>query len=142
MSAIAMPISIEAEAGEQAQNQFQLEQEKLKIDAPTVTPMFIKIGSSHDAILSWQLGTLFDGRFKVIKPIPVKFENNEGQVAALWEEIDEFGTGSSQGGACLELARSVAELYTTLKPEANSLGPDLQRVWSVLREHLQYSQTR
>ena len=83
------------------------------------------------------LGTLFDGRFRVKKVIPVELDRSGEGVSAVWHEIDEFGHGESASEASVELARSVVELYGTLSEEQSNLGPDLQRVWAVLKSHIE-----
>jgi hypothetical protein len=82
------------------------------------------------------LGTINDCHFRVIKAIPVHLEVRGGTVIASWRAIDEFGTGRSSSLACDDLGRTVSELYRTLKAEESRLGPDLARVWDILRRHI------
>lgn len=82
------------------------------------------------------LGTLSALGFRVVRAIPVELETEDGTVIASWQEIDEFGTGASMSAACEELGRTVAELYISLEAERETLGPDLQRVWKVIIEHV------
>lgn len=82
------------------------------------------------------LGTLGNLGFRFIKPITVQLENRETEVVASWPEIDEFGTGTSMSSATEDLGRTVAELYRTLKNDQDNLGPDLERVWLKLQEHV------
>lgn len=82
-----------------------------------------------------RLGTLFDTRFRVQRPIPVTLDRSGEGVSALWIEIDEFGHGESASEATVELARGLVELYYTL--EGEHLGQDLERVWTVLRQYIE-----
>jgi len=82
------------------------------------------------------LGTLGNLGFRFIKPIIVQLENREGVVVASWPEVDEFGTGTSMSSATEDLGRTVAELYCSLKADQANLGPDLERVWLKLQEHV------
>jgi hypothetical protein len=88
---------------------------------------------------SVSLGTLFDIRFRVIKPIPVEIEEGESGKAAIWREIDEFGVADSAAAAYSELAKSISQLYVTLFAEKENLGHDLQRTWAILNNHLRYA---
>ena len=99
-------------------------------------PQFTEVHGSTEHWESVNLGTLFDGRFRVLKAIPVVIETHPDSVAAVWREIDEFGLGNSASAACVELGKSIAELYATLKREERNLGPDLERVWSILKQHV------
>ncbi len=38
--------------------------------------------------------------------------------------------------ACVELGRTLSELYRSLEADEGRLGPDLQRVWAVLKEYV------
>lgn len=82
------------------------------------------------------LGTVFDRRFRVHKPIPLTINRSGEGVSAIWPEIDEFGHAESAAAASVELARSVVELYSTLEREQMNLGPDLERVWAILKQHI------
>jgi len=82
------------------------------------------------------LGSLADPGFRVVKPIQVYLESREDAVVASWREIDEFGTGTSTSSAAEELGRTVAELYRSLQSDRDKLGPDLQRIWVKLQEHV------
>jgi hypothetical protein len=82
------------------------------------------------------LGTVNHGDFRVVKAIPVNLDVRGTTVIAQWREIDEFGTGKSSSLACDDLGHTIAELYASLKAELPRLGPDLERVWRVLTEHV------
>jgi hypothetical protein len=103
----------------------------------SVAPTLIEIQGSAERLDKINLGTLFDGRFRVQRSIPVTLDRSGEGVSAIWHEIDEFGHADSASAATVELARSLVELYSTLKREQTNLGPDLERVWSVLRQHIE-----
>ncbi|HSY31870.1 MAG TPA: hypothetical protein VLA42_07765 [Verrucomicrobiae bacterium] len=74
----------------------------------------------------------------MIKPIPVHLDVRGDTVIASWRKIDEFGTGTSSSLACDDLGHTIAELYLSLKADEPRLGPDLARVWGVLKEHVMH----
>jgi len=82
------------------------------------------------------LGTINHCDFRVIKPIPLHLDVRGNTVIASWRQIDEFGTGTSTSLACDDLGHTIAELYLSLKADEPRLGPDLQKVWGVLKEHV------
>jgi hypothetical protein len=82
------------------------------------------------------LGTINHCDFRVIKPIPVRVDVRGETVIASWREIDEFGTGKSTSVACDDLGHTIAELYNSLQAGESRLGPDLARVWGVLRRYV------
>ncbi len=98
---------------------------------------FTAIQGSSEQMDRINLGTVFDGRFRVHKPIPLILDRSGEGVSAVWPEIDEFGHAESASAASVELARSVVELYSTLERERMNLGPDLERVWVVLKQHIE-----
>jgi hypothetical protein len=82
------------------------------------------------------LGTINHCDFRVVKPIPVHLEKRGDTVIALWRQVDEFGTGKSSSLACDDLGHTIAELYVALKADESHLGPDLAKVWGVLKEYI------
>jgi hypothetical protein len=102
-----------------------------------VAPGLIKIQGSAERLDKINLGTLFDGRFRVQSPIPVTLDRSGEGVSAIWNEIEEFGHADSASAATVELARSLVELYSTLEREQMNLGPDLDRVWASLKQHIE-----
>jgi hypothetical protein len=82
------------------------------------------------------LGTLSDLKFRVIKPIHVEVEFREDTVITSWEAIEEFGTGASVYSSAQDLGRTLAELYRALQVDQDNLGPEMQRVWAILQEHV------
>lgn len=80
------------------------------------------------------LGSLRDGRFRVMGPIAVKCtaENQDVIVEAI--ELNEFGFGRNLSEALSDLQAAIVELYFTLEQEQDRLGPDLQRIWAILQQ--------
>ena len=103
----------------------------------TSVPVLIPIHGSAELPDRIRLGTLFDARFRVQRPIPVTLDRSADGVSAIWGEIDEFGHADSASAASVELARGLVELYFTLEREQMNLGSDLERVWAVLRQHIE-----
>jgi hypothetical protein len=52
------------------------------------------------------------------------------------EEFEEFGFGYTFSEALIDLQRAIAELYFTLEKEHTRLGPDLERIWSILQQKI------
>ncbi len=82
------------------------------------------------------LGTINHCEFRVVKPIPVRLDKRGDTIIASWRQVDEFGTGKSSSLACDDLGHTLAELYASLEADEAHLGPDLARVWDVLKEHV------
>lgn len=82
------------------------------------------------------LGSLRDGRLRVISPLHVQFKYEGNNTIAEAIELDEFGFGKNVSEAIADLQRSIAELYFTLEKEQGRLGIDLQRIWNVLQEKI------
>lgn len=99
-------------------------------------PITIRVGASEPRPTNILLGTLSQPGFRVLKPIPVQIGSDGETVTAFWREADEFGTGDSVFDACEDLGRTVAELYLSLQADELILGPDLQRVWHLLKEYV------
>ena len=83
------------------------------------------------------VGALRDGRLRVVSPISVRSMVENEQIILESEELDEFGFGRTLSEAIIDLQRAIAELYLTLEEEQNRLGPDLERVWSILQQKIQ-----
>lgn len=45
------------------------------------------------------LGTLSDFGFRLVRAVPIRVEQSGGSVVATWDEVDEFGTGTSTSAA-------------------------------------------
>ena len=75
------------------------------------------------------IGSLRDGRLRVMQPIRVKFSRDGAGFIAEAIDLNEFGFGGNQSEAVADLQHVIAELYFSLRDERNRLGPDLRRVW-------------
>jgi hypothetical protein len=75
------------------------------------------------------IGSLRDGRLRVMQPIRVKFSKDGAGFIAEAIDLNEFGFGGNQSEAVADLQHAIAELYFSLRDERNRLGPDLRRVW-------------
>ena len=78
------------------------------------------------------LGSLRDGRLRVVKPIHVVQMSEGGKFVVEAPELNEFGFGDGFSEAIADLQAAIAELYFTLETERNRLGPDLAAVWSII----------
>jgi hypothetical protein len=104
---------------------------------PEVTnPMVDLIGSvTKEAFVlpdKSALGSLRDGRLRVVNPIEVVQMSEGGGVVVEAPELNEFGFGDGFSEAIADLQATIAELYFTLETEQKRLGPELARVWSIL----------
>ena len=78
------------------------------------------------------LGSLRDGRLRVVEPIGVVQMVEEGQHVIEAFELNEFGFGDNFSEAMQDLQEAIAELYLTLESEQGQLGPDLASAWNVI----------
>ena len=79
------------------------------------------------------LAFLRDGRLRVREPLQVNITDEDGQIVAEVEELDEFGFGDNETEAIADLQHSIAELYFTLEEEQERLGRSLLQTWEKLR---------
>jgi hypothetical protein len=100
--------------------------------------LFVKVMPAPLPDTPLLLGTVNDRRFRVLKPIPLEIERQESLVVASWPEIEEFGSGDSLSNAIDDFTKTLVELYQSLTADQSRLGPDLDRVFTVLREYLVY----
>ena len=82
------------------------------------------------------LGTVNHADFRVVKPIRVHVDVRGKMVIAEWRDISEFGTGNFMTQACDDLGHTIVELYEALEKDQSRLGPDLARVWTIVKEHV------
>ena len=82
------------------------------------------------------LGSLLDGRLRVVSPIAVNCARENQDIIAEAVELNEFGFGKNLSEAIRDLQAVIVELYFTLEQENNRLGPDLRRVWEILRQKI------
>jgi hypothetical protein len=81
------------------------------------------------------LGTVGDDRLRVLKPIPLDVSVEDVHVVVSWTEVDEFGSGDTLSQAIDDFSASLLQLRDHLL-QAVSLGPDLQRVQSIVNEYV------
>ena len=92
-------------------------------------------GTEHLVVLpqsSFALGTLRDGRLRVVEPIEVERTTDSGQCVLEATEVNEFGFGENLSEAIADLQAAIAELYFTLEEKQERLGRDLAKVWATL----------
>ena len=82
---------------------------------------------------AFQMASLGDGRFRVVRPFHVVVSTENDDVIANAVEVDEFGFGGTRQEAIRDLQRTVVALLMSLEADEERLGPDLQRVLAVLR---------
>jgi hypothetical protein len=83
------------------------------------------------------LGSLRDGRLRVVEPVEVVRTTEEGKCVVEAPELNEFGFGDNLSEAITDLQAAIAELYFTLEAEQDRLGPDLAMVWATLSRKVQ-----
>ena len=80
------------------------------------------------------LGSLRDGRLRVVEPIEVAQMIERDKYVVEAPELNEFGFGDNLSEAIGDLQAAIAELYLTLEAEQDRLGPDLASVWGELSQ--------
>ncbi len=90
----------------------------VRVDPPEITHILI--------------GSLRDGRLRVVEPIQVNLYRESESLVAEATDLNEFGFGNNQSEAIIDLQQTIAELYFSLRDHKDRLGPDLQRVWETL----------
>ena len=83
------------------------------------------------------LGFLRDGRLRLREPINVAMTEEDGQIVAEAEELNEFGYGQNQTEAITDLQHTIAELYFTLEGDQDRLGIALKAVWETLQAKIE-----
>lgn len=83
------------------------------------------------------VGSLRDGRLRVLSPFSVRFSSEGSSIIAEATEFNEFGFGENWSEALLDLQYAIVELYFSLEGGQDRLGSDLQNVWSVLQQKIQ-----
>lgn len=103
--------------------------------AASVTLMFGPAPSARpDSLL---FGALADPGLRLRKPIQLEVCAEDGHVALTWQDIDEFGCGSTTTEALADFAQSIRELYHHLHDGGVKLGVDLERVKGVLDSYIE-----
>ena len=83
------------------------------------------------------LGSLRDGRLKIVEPFKVRLQAEDDYFIQSADEISEFGIGKNPSEALVDLQHSIAELYLELHSESKRLGPDLQSVFELLQTKIE-----
>ena len=83
-----------------------------------------------------QLGFLRDARLRMVEPFEVIIAEEDGQIVAEADELNEFGYGRNPSDAITDLQHTVAELYFTLKEDEARLGKELLNVWQTLQHKI------
>ena len=79
------------------------------------------------------LGTLRDGRLRVISPIRVKVIREGDHFILEAIELNEFGFGDNLSEATVDLQHTIAELYLTLVADEEHLGSELHETLESLK---------
>jgi hypothetical protein len=82
------------------------------------------------------LGTLMDGRFRILRPIDVTLTKENDDVIAEAHELNEFGFGKNFSEALRDLQRTIVELYLSLTSGQHDLGPDLLHTLDTLKANV------
>lgn len=83
-----------------------------------------------------RFGAVVHPKIRIVRPIPIEISYEKQTVIARFRDIEEFGCGSSTSLALEDLGKTIAELFLELQAQKPKLGPDLQRIYLVLRRHL------
>ena len=81
---------------------------------------------------SFGLGSLRDGRLRIVEPIAVTWMRERNKYVVEATELNEFGFGANLSEALKDLQATLGELYHTLESDQDRLGPDLLLVWETL----------
>jgi len=82
------------------------------------------------------LGTLGDGRLRVIAPITVNVTTENEDFIAEAVEFAEFGYGSTRSAAVRDLQRAITELFFSLTQDEERLGADLTATLGRMRRKI------
>ncbi len=86
-------------------------------------------------------GAVLDRRLRVKKPIPVTISKDESGVVVSSSELEDFGCGANISEALDDFAKTLAELYFSLKENADRLGDDLKQQFTRLRDFIEVRPT-
>lgn len=112
----------------------QTESDIILEDVPEMVRLVASLVAEESSRLprSFALGSLRDGRLRIVDPIAVTRFEEGNQFVLEAPELNEFGFGENLSEAIADLQSAIAELYLTLEAEQARLGPDLRSVWDVL----------
>jgi hypothetical protein len=82
-------------------------------------------GADLDLPNEFLLASLADRRLRLLGPIAVRIERENGDCIAEATEFDEFGFGENWTEAVADLRRALTQLYWSLTTDESRLGPDL-----------------
>ena len=75
------------------------------------------------------LGTLPHPRLRLLAPIRLQVQREDGSVTVWAEDLEEVGYGPDLGAAIQDFQQTLIELYTTLDREHDRLGPGMAQLW-------------
>ena len=78
------------------------------------------------------LQDLRDGRLRLVAPLFVTLEEQEGVVVASNVDLDVFGYGDTEAEALQDLRDIIVETYFDLKANRDQLASHLQAIWMYL----------
>jgi hypothetical protein len=109
----------------------------LMLPAEKLPDNFLPISTGNKSAIPRQLlfGALQSPTLRLLKPIPLKTEKAKDTISVVWEDISEFGYGTTLSEAIFDFAATVTELYVTLSVK-ESLSDDLLKVRSKLSEYI------
>lgn len=97
-------------------------------EAPPAEPDGVSAATPSEFLL----GSLRDGRLRVVEPILVSRTTENDEIVLEGRELNEFGFGTTVSEAIVDLQTAIAELYFTLDAEQERLGSDLAAVRETL----------
>lgn len=81
--------------------------------------MFTESNSSSNDTLSVLLDI---PGYRVARPIPYHVEIVDGEIVAIDDEFDRYGTGTTLAQARISLANQISDYFDTLRGDADSLA--------------------
>ena len=100
--------------------------------APPMVELASVVEEAQSVPERFALGSLRDGRLRVVEPIEVVQMMEGGKYVVEATDLNEFGFGDNLSGAIVDLQAAIAELYLALEADQKRLGPDLAAVWGIL----------
>ena len=78
------------------------------------------------------LQDLRDGGLRLVAPLYITIEEEDGTVVASNVDLDVFGYGDTEADALQDLREVIVETYFDLKTNQSNLGPHLKTIWNYL----------
>jgi len=69
---------------------------------------------------------------RLVAPLYITIEEQDGTVVATNVDLDAFGYGDTEAEALQDLREVIVETYFDLKANQTNLGPHLQTIWRYL----------